>query len=179
MSGRTPRNSPVAVSLLNWVENNPIRTLPARTRSATRGSEPCCAAAVPMPVSRIASRRNLGLLLIAFSKWPECILILPKISPSQFIRNRRSVPLGPGRRTRVPEPPRSIDIHKFGLVKFWQPMTASVKNTHYWAAALLSASPQQADPDRTGSMRRCVPQADIGNGVAAGQGWLRGFPSRR
>jgi hypothetical protein len=29
--------------------------------------------------------------------------------------------------------------------------------THYRAAALLSASPRSADPDRTGSMRRYLP----------------------
>src|SRR3974390_2182947 len=40
----------------------------------------------------------------------------------------------------------------------WPPW---VKCTYYRIAAVLSASPQQADPDRTSSMRRCVPQADI------------------
>src|SRR5262249_24719777 len=49
-------NSPLAGPLLNWVANNPIRILPACTRSATRGSEACCAATTLAAARKTASR---------------------------------------------------------------------------------------------------------------------------
>jgi hypothetical protein len=78
-----------------------------------------------------------------------------------FIRNRRSVPLGPGRRTRVPEPPRSIDIHKFGVVKFWQPMTTS--GTESIPNACTSASAGSGHAQVSGGVRARARQCDLGD----------------
>ena len=63
MSIANPFGSPVFASLEYWDPGNtPIRILPARTMSATRGSGVCCASAMPTNIAVITTARSSFLM---------------------------------------------------------------------------------------------------------------------